>query len=75
MVAIWHHIINSFNVLAQKGYSQTCISWVKGSSERLTGVKMSFHGWMSDIWAARDEQPIRPTTTHPCMALRGLKLE
>ena len=25
-----------------------------------------FDGWMSDIWEVRDEQPIHPTSTHPC---------
>ena len=28
---------------------------------------MSPDGWMSDVVATRDEQPIRPTSTHPCI--------
>ena len=28
---------------------------------------MSFDGWMPDLWAARDEQRIRLTSTHPCI--------
>jgi hypothetical protein len=47
MDAIWHHIIVSFKVLAQKGFVGTAISCI---SLRLTGVKCVFYGWMSDIY-------------------------
>jgi hypothetical protein len=48
---------------------------VKCSSERLTCVKSIFwwvdaRWWMSDIWAARNEQPICSTPTHPCITER-----
>ena len=36
MVAIWHHIIVSFKVLAQKGFIGTLIYLIKGISERFT---------------------------------------
>ena len=61
MVAIWHHSIVSLKGLAQKGLTGTLISCMKCISER----KVSFDGWMSDVWSAMDEQPIRLTSTHP----------
>ena len=30
-------------------------------------AKMYFDWWMSAEWAARDEQPIVPTSTNPCI--------
>ena len=46
MVAIWHDVIVSFNVLAQKEFIGTWISWVICIREKLTGVKSVFDGWM-----------------------------
>ena len=43
------------------------ISWVKGSCETFTMAKMSFDWWMSAEWAARDDQPILPIPTNPCI--------
>jgi hypothetical protein len=31
------------------------------------GQKASIDWWMSAEWAARDEQPILPTSTNPCI--------
>jgi hypothetical protein len=31
------------------------------------GQRVSFYWWMSAEWAARDEQPILPTSTNPCI--------
>ena len=38
MVIIWHRIILNFEVLAQKRFIGTWISWVKCTSEKLTGT-------------------------------------
>ena len=42
MVAIWHHIMVQFKILAQKGFIGTWIFWIKCISERLTGAKSVF---------------------------------
>ena len=47
MVAIWHHIIVSFKVLAQKVFIGSWISWLKCISERLTVAKSIF--WWVDV--------------------------
>ena len=39
MVSMWHRVIVSSEVMAQKGLVGTLISWVKCIIERLTGVK------------------------------------
>ena len=38
---------------------------------------MSSDGWMLDGWAVRDEEPIHPTSAHPCIigtaGIQGVK--
>jgi hypothetical protein len=45
--------------------------------KRSLGQRVSFYWWMSAEWAARDEQPILPTSTNPCIpraaATQGVK--
>ena len=42
IVTIWHHIIVSLKVMAQKGFIGTLISWGKCINEKLTGEKSVF---------------------------------
>jgi hypothetical protein len=58
--------------LAQKGFIGIWIFWMKCISERFTGTKSVFDWWMSAEWAARDEQPILPTSTNPCIPRAAL---
>ena len=36
-------------------------------NERLTGKNVYFNGRMYDVWAAKNKQPIHPTSTDPCI--------
>jgi hypothetical protein len=68
MVAIWHHIIVSFQVFGTErvhwnfGYFR----W-NGSVRGSLGQRVSFDWWMLAEWAVRDKQPILPTSTNPCI--------
>jgi hypothetical protein len=68
MLAIWHHLIVSFKVLAQKVFIGTWVSWVKCISERLTVFS---DGWMLDVWAARPSQPMLVPHS-PCIQHRPI---
>ena len=42
MIALWHDNKVSFKMLAQKGFIETWIFWVKYSNEWLTGMESVF---------------------------------
>jgi hypothetical protein len=56
----------SFKVLTQKGFVGTLIYLMKLVRGYL-GQRFFFDWWMSTERAARDKQPILPTSTNPCI--------
>ena len=67
MVTIWHHIIVSLIVLTQKGFIGMLMYGLNVAVRVSLRWKMSFDGWMLDVWAVMNEQSIRPTSTYPCI--------
>jgi hypothetical protein len=68
MVAIWRHIIVDIQVFGTERLHCN-LNFVFGHMVLIGSLwqRVSFYWWMSAEWAARDEQPILPTFTNPCI--------